>query len=84
MQMMLKSTNGGESWTAISPDLTRNDKSKQQVSGGPIQKDDTGTEYYDTVFTHRRIAGAEGPDLGREATMAWCTSRAMAAATGPT
>jgi photosystem II stability/assembly factor-like uncharacterized protein len=51
MQMVLKSTNAGQSWTEISPDLTRNDKSKQQVSGGPIQKDDTGTEYYDTVFS---------------------------------
>jgi len=36
--------------------LTRNDKSKQQVSGGPIDKDDTGTEYYDTIF-----AVAESP-----------------------
>ncbi|HEV2383575.1 MAG TPA: glycosyl hydrolase [Terriglobia bacterium] len=51
MQMILKSTNGGASWTEISPDLTRNDKSKQQISGGPILKDDTGTEYYDTVFS---------------------------------
>jgi photosystem II stability/assembly factor-like uncharacterized protein len=51
MQMILKSTDGGVSWTEISPDLTRNDKSKQQVSGGPILKDDTGTEYYDTVFS---------------------------------
>jgi photosystem II stability/assembly factor-like uncharacterized protein len=50
-QVVLKSADGGHSWTAISPDLTRNDKSKQQVSGGPIEKDDTGTEYYDTVFT---------------------------------
>jgi photosystem II stability/assembly factor-like uncharacterized protein len=50
-QVVLKSTDSGHSWTAISPDLTRNDKSKQQVSGGPIEKDDTGTEYYDTVFS---------------------------------
>ncbi len=51
MQMVMKSSDAGNSWTAISPDLTRNDKTKQQVSGGPISKDDTGTEYYDTVFT---------------------------------
>ena len=51
MQVVLKSTDAGVSWTEISPDLTRNDKTRQQVSGGPIQKDDTGTEYYDTVFT---------------------------------
>jgi photosystem II stability/assembly factor-like uncharacterized protein len=50
-QVLLKSTNGGMSWTAISPDLTRNDKSKQQISGGPVTKDDTGTEYYDTIFS---------------------------------
>jgi photosystem II stability/assembly factor-like uncharacterized protein len=50
-QVLLKSTDGGMSWTAISSDLTRNDKSKQQISGGPITKDDTGTEYYDTIFT---------------------------------
>jgi photosystem II stability/assembly factor-like uncharacterized protein len=50
-QVIMKSRDAGKNWTAISPDLTRNDKSKQQVSGGPIMKDDTGTEYYDTVFT---------------------------------
>ncbi len=50
-QVLLKTTNGGMTWTAISPDLTRNDKSKQQISGGPITKDDTGTEYYDTIFS---------------------------------
>ncbi|MGH9432631.1 MAG: glycosyl hydrolase, partial [Terriglobia bacterium] len=50
-QVLFKSTNGGMSWTAISPDLTRNDKSKQVIPGGPITKDDTGTEYYDTIFS---------------------------------
>lgn len=50
-QVLLKSSDGGMSWTAISPDLTRNDKSKQEVAGGPITHDDTGTEYYDTIFT---------------------------------
>jgi photosystem II stability/assembly factor-like uncharacterized protein len=50
-EVLFKSTNGGMSWTAISPDLTRNDKSKQAVSGGPVTHDDTGTEYYDTIFT---------------------------------
>jgi hypothetical protein len=38
-------------WTIISADLTRNDKSKQQVSGGPITKDNSGAEIYDTIFT---------------------------------
>jgi photosystem II stability/assembly factor-like uncharacterized protein len=44
-------TNGGASWSAISPDLTRNDKSKQVAAGGSISKDNTSVEYYDTVFT---------------------------------
>ena len=48
---VFKSTDGGMSWTEISPDLTRNDKSKQQSSGGPITQDNTSVEYYDTVFT---------------------------------
>jgi photosystem II stability/assembly factor-like uncharacterized protein len=49
-EQLFKTTNGGMHWDAISPDLTRNDKSKQQPSGGPIDIDDTGTEYYDTIF----------------------------------
>jgi photosystem II stability/assembly factor-like uncharacterized protein len=49
-QMLFESTNGGGSWTAISPDLTRNDKSKQGPSGGPLTKDNTSVEYYDTIF----------------------------------
>ena len=50
-ERVFRTTDGGMHWDAISPDLTRNDKSKQQVSGGAITKDDTGTEYYDTVFS---------------------------------
>ena len=49
--ILFKSTNEGQSWTAISPDLTRNDKTKQGPSGGPITKDNTSVEYYDTIFT---------------------------------
>ncbi len=45
-----KSTDHGHSWTVISPDLTRDDKSKQIPSGGPLTKDITSVEYYDTVF----------------------------------
>ena len=50
MEMVYKSTNAGQSWTAISGDLTRNDKSKQKPSGGPITLDITSVEYYDTIF----------------------------------
>jgi photosystem II stability/assembly factor-like uncharacterized protein len=45
------SENEGRSWDAISPDLTTNDKTRQAVSGGPITKDNTGVEYYCTIFT---------------------------------
>jgi photosystem II stability/assembly factor-like uncharacterized protein len=50
-QFVLKSSDQGRSWKRISADLTRNDKSKQQPSGGPITLDITSVEYYDTVFT---------------------------------
>lgn len=49
--ILFRSTTEGQSWEAISPDLTRNDKSKQGSSGGPITKDNTGVEYYCTIFT---------------------------------
>ena len=49
--VLFKSTNEGQSWQPISGDLTRNDKSKQASSGGPITKDNTSIEYYCTIFT---------------------------------
>jgi photosystem II stability/assembly factor-like uncharacterized protein len=49
-QYVMRSPDQGRTWKAISPDLTRNDKSKQQPSGGPITLDITSVEYYDTVF----------------------------------
>jgi photosystem II stability/assembly factor-like uncharacterized protein len=48
--VLFKSRNGGQSWEAISPDLTRNDASKMGPSGGPITKDNTSVEYYGTIF----------------------------------
>jgi photosystem II stability/assembly factor-like uncharacterized protein len=48
--VLFKSTDGGGSWTQISEDLTRNDPSKLGPSGGPITKDNTGVEYYCTIF----------------------------------
>ncbi|HRK23106.1 MAG TPA: hypothetical protein PLX06_14910, partial [Fimbriimonadaceae bacterium] len=50
-QYVLKSTDGGGSWTKISPDLSRNDPTTLGPSGGPITKDNTGVEVYGTVFT---------------------------------
>lgn len=40
----------GRTWSVVSPDLTRNDPSKQQVAGGPINTDVSGAEFYDTIF----------------------------------
>ncbi len=48
--VLFKSTDEGSSWQIISPDLTRNDKTKQGASGGPITKDNTSVEYYATIF----------------------------------
>ena len=50
------STNEGESWNVLSPDLTRNDSTKLKSSGGPITQDNTSVEYYCTIF-----AAAESP-----------------------
>lgn len=45
-----KTTSEGQRWEPISPDLTRNDPSTLGPSGGPITKDNTGVEYYATIF----------------------------------
>jgi photosystem II stability/assembly factor-like uncharacterized protein len=50
-QHVWKSTNEGQSWEKISPDLTRHDPKTMGASGGPITKDNTGVETYATVFT---------------------------------
>jgi photosystem II stability/assembly factor-like uncharacterized protein len=49
-QHVFKSTNGGQSWERISPDLTRHDPATMGASGGPITKDQTGVETYAEVF----------------------------------
>ena len=48
--VLFMSMDEGSSWQIISPDLTRNDKTKQGASGGPITKDNTSVEYYATIF----------------------------------
>ena len=50
------STDEGQSWQLKSGDLTRNDPSKLVSSGGPITQDNTGVEYFCTIF-----AAAESP-----------------------
>jgi len=49
--VLFKSTDGGTHWAVISPDLTRNDKSKQLNSGGPVNHDLSGAETYDTLLS---------------------------------
>lgn len=49
-QHVLITRDGGQTWRELSPDLTRNDKSKQAWAGGPITGDNTGVEHYNTVF----------------------------------
>ena len=48
--MVFRSNDEGSSWQAISPDLTRNDVTKMEPSGGPITKDTSGAEIYGTIF----------------------------------
>ncbi len=54
--VLFRTRDGGQTWEAISPDLTRDDETKQRWSGGPITGDNTGVEYYCTIF-----AMAESP-----------------------
>ncbi len=49
-QHLHATTNEGQTWRTISPDLTRNDTSRMQSSGGPITQDNTSVEYYCTIF----------------------------------
>ncbi|MGH9416833.1 MAG: WD40/YVTN/BNR-like repeat-containing protein [Terriglobales bacterium] len=58
--VLFKSTNMGNSWEIISPDLTRDDKSKQVSSGGPITQDNTSAEYYDVIFAIAESPKQEG------------------------
>ena len=61
-RVVFKSTDRrAELGTAISGDLTRNDKSKQKPSGGPITLDITSVEYYDTIFALAESPLQKGP-----------------------
>ena len=47
---VFRSRDLGQSWTAVSPDLTRADPSRLAPSGGPVTRDNTGAEVYCTIF----------------------------------
>jgi photosystem II stability/assembly factor-like uncharacterized protein len=69
-QHVWKSTNEGQSFQRISPDLTLAADSTMIESGGPITKDQTGVEVYATIFS---LAPSR-----RAPTTGWCTSPATA------
>ncbi len=48
--VVFQTVDRGHTWTAISPDLTRNLKSHQNPAGGPITNDVSGAEYSDTIL----------------------------------
>jgi photosystem II stability/assembly factor-like uncharacterized protein len=50
-QHLWRTTNEGQSWERLSPDLTRADPKTLGDSGGPITKDQNGPEIYGTIFT---------------------------------
>ncbi len=54
------SENEGQSWKLISEDLTRNDSARLVSSGGPITQDNTGVEYYCTLFAANESPLKEG------------------------
>ncbi len=60
-QYVHRSKDGGQTWERISPDLTRNDKKKQDFSGGEgITRDSTGVEVYSTVFAFEESPATAG------------------------
>jgi photosystem II stability/assembly factor-like uncharacterized protein len=48
-QLLLKTTDMGVTWKEVSPDLTRNEKSKQGKGGGPYTNEAVGAENYGTL-----------------------------------
>jgi photosystem II stability/assembly factor-like uncharacterized protein len=64
--VLFRTNNEGHSWEQISPDLTRNDVRRLEPSGGPITKDNTGVEYYCTIFAVAESVTEKG--------VIWCGS----------
>ena len=49
--VVFRSPDYGRTWSVISPDLTTNDKTKQQSSGGEVAQDNTAAEFHCTILT---------------------------------
>ena len=62
---VFKSTDEGQTWEAISPDLTRADPETLEPSGGPVNLDSIGAEIYATVFAFAESPHEAGRPLGR-------------------
>jgi photosystem II stability/assembly factor-like uncharacterized protein len=79
--VLFRTNNNGQSWEKISGDLTRNDTTKQDISGGPITNEGAGGENYNTIYyvtesTHERGVIYTGSDCGlvhitRDAGKSW-------------
>ena len=48
--VLFRSADRGQSWAAISPDLTRNDRTKHGLGGGPITNEGAGGEVYSAIY----------------------------------
>ncbi len=55
-----RSTDEGQTWTIVSPDLTRANPEMLQDAGGPITKDQTGVETFATLFVFEESPLAKG------------------------
>jgi photosystem II stability/assembly factor-like uncharacterized protein len=58
-QYVHRTTNGGQSWEVVSPDLTTNDKSKQGISGG-LTPDNIGVEYCCVIYAFDESPAKQG------------------------
>ncbi len=59
-QVVHRSSNEGQSWEVISPDLSRNDKTKQDYAGEPITKENTGVEVYSNILSFEESPHRKG------------------------
>ncbi len=59
-QYVMRTSNKGQDWEILSPDLTRNIEKYQDIPGGPIQHDATGVEVYSSIFALEESPIEEG------------------------
>ncbi len=59
--VIFESADRGQTWTAISADLTRNDKAHEAAPGGPINLDESGAENYNTILSIETSKLPDGP-----------------------